>query len=166
MLIGFLHFLFFLCISVYGFIIKKNKFDYFYILLNVLIFLSWTFFEGECCISYYEKKKKNKDYVAGSNNINIDDMFLWLGAEYKDIFYVVLRIFSIASYISIYIVLKRNGYPNYIIFSYIFMLFLYYVYLRIPNISTVYHEFFKVYLIGVIIYILREPRFPHTPSLK
>ena len=114
----------------------------------------FTFFEGECYISYYEKKKKNKDYVAGSNNINIDDMFLWLGPEYKDIFYVVVRVFTIASYISIYIVLKRNGYPNYIIYSYIFMLFLYYVYLRIPNISSLYHNFLKVYLIGLKVYLI------------
>jgi hypothetical protein len=166
MLVGFLHFIFFLFISIYGFAFKKNKFDYFYILLNMLIFLSWTFFEGECYISYYEKKKKNKDYVAGSNNQNVDDMFLWLGPEYEDIFYVLVRVLSIFGYISIYLVLKRNDYPNYIIYSYILMYLLYYVYLRIPNISSFYQNFFKVYLIGLIIYILREPRFPHTPSLK
>jgi hypothetical protein len=120
----------------------------------MLIFLSWTFFEGECCISYYEKKKKNKDYIAGSNNQNVDDMFLWLGPEYEDIFYVLVRVFSIISYISIYLVLKRNDYPNYIIYPYILMYLLYYIYLRIPNISSFYQNFFKVYLIGVIIYTL------------
>jgi hypothetical protein len=152
MLVGFLHFIFFLFVSTYGFAFKKNKFDYFYILLNMLIFLSWTFFEGECCISYYEKKKKNKDYVAGSNNQNVDDMFLWLGPEYEDIFYVLVRVLSIFGYISIYLVLKRNDYPNYIIYPYILMYLLYYVYLRIPNISSFYHNFFKVYLIGLILH--------------
>jgi hypothetical protein len=44
-----------------------SRYDWYYLLINVLTVLSWTVFKGECLIHYYVKKYKDPNYVMGSN---------------------------------------------------------------------------------------------------
>jgi hypothetical protein len=113
--IYYVHILIGVLLSFYAFLTKKNPvIDYLYILINVGIFLHWTYFNGECILTYYHKKLDNPNYKPGEN-VNL--------SEYSNNFYtklsnIVLRIFKI---IGFYIVAKRNNISMYLIIPFIFI---------------------------------------------
>jgi hypothetical protein len=104
-------------LSGYAFIFKKNNFDFFYLFWSYFILLHWTFLNGECAISYYFKKQKDKNYVAGKDLHN--DEFKILLKEYVNIIKIFFIVINILLVISVYITFKRNNIPSYISISFL-----------------------------------------------
>ena len=115
LLLGIAHFLFALFIGFYGIVTKKNKFDIFYIYGILLLVISWTFYDGECPITYYVKKSKNKNYIAGEDSNDLDEIFSSF-ASIKNIVKQIIFISNFLLVISLYLVLSRNYNHWYIIF--------------------------------------------------
>jgi hypothetical protein len=106
------HFITIIFSSSYAFIFKKNKFDFIYLLISYLVLLHWTFFNGECSITYYFKKQKDSNHIAGKD-LHINE-FTILFKEHANI----IKFFNIACnillVISLYITFNRNNIPDYI----------------------------------------------------
>jgi hypothetical protein len=113
-LIGIAHFLFALFIALYGILTKKNSFDTYYIYGMILLVISWTFYDGECPITYYLKKSKNKEYVAGEDSNDLDEIFSSFNSN-KNIVKKIIFISNFLEVYSLYIVSRRNHYPWYIL---------------------------------------------------
>lgn len=158
-IIGALHGIFWLYISFYGFVIRKNYFDILYILFQTLIVLSWTFYNGECILTYLVKKKIDRNYIAGTESTDAKDMYLLFGS--KELLLFASTISVIINSLSIYLVLKRNNYSKIILYSLPLFYLLYTLSLRI-QIKDIYknklflisQEFFKYYFMITIIYII------------
>jgi len=127
-IIGLAHLLFAIFIAFYGIVFKKMWFDYVYIIYAILVLISWTYYNGECPLTYYIKKQQDNSYIAGEESTDINDMYLLFGS--KDIIYTIITITIIFNVISEFIVLKRNNYPAYIYFALPFFHFLYTLLLR------------------------------------
>jgi hypothetical protein len=140
-------------------IFSKNSFDFIYILYTILISISWTFYNGECPLTYYIKKINNDNYIAGTESTDIKDMYLVFGS--KELVYYIITISLFMTSTSYYLVLKRNNYPNYIYILLPMMQLLYILSLRIQHknlyknkIFLLFQEFFKYYFILNFLYIL------------
>jgi hypothetical protein len=151
-IIGFFHFLISIFNAVYGFIFKKNRFDYVYIIYSIIVFLSWTFFNGECIITYIIKKHNDKNYKIGDNSTDLKNMYLLVGS--KNNIYIIISLLILFNVISLFIVLKRNNFPKIIYISYPIIKLLYTFLLRIClNISE--NTLFQTiqYIIRIILII-------------
>jgi hypothetical protein len=154
---GVTHFLFSFFQAFYGILAKKSYFDQVYLFITILVAISWTFFTGECPVSYYYKKDKDKNYQAGDESIDLSDMnFLS-----KDVLICVITLFCLMHAISIYIVMKRNNYPKYVYYSVPFMFIFYTLSLRLyssnlrkSNVFLAIQEFVKFYLILILVIFL------------
>jgi hypothetical protein len=157
-LIGVLHTIYAVFISFYGLIFKKNWFDYIYLFFTIVVLISWTFYNGECVLTYLIKKNKDKNYIAGTESTDLTDMYLVFGS--KEIVYFIVTISLFIHAISLYLVLKRNNYPYFIYYFLPFLQLLYTSSLRIEhknlhknNLFLISQEFFKYYFIINLIYI-------------
>jgi len=121
-IIGFLHFLGFISVSIYGFVFSKHGLDPLYLFYTILIFIGWTIYNGECPLIYYVKKKYNPDYLPG-DNYDFTDMYLLIGS--KDIVDTVVFFCVDLFAVSLYIVLKRNEYPHFLCIGVPFFFILY-----------------------------------------
>lgn len=110
-IIGVLHIIFATLISFYGFIFKKSWFDYVFIFYNIIIVLSWTFYNGECLITYYIKKYYDNNYISGKDPTDLKDMYLLFGNKYYT--FLIVSSTILINVLSEYIVLKRNGYSSF-----------------------------------------------------
>ena len=124
--LGISHFLFAYFISLYGIFTKKNSFDFFYIFGIILLVTSWTFYDGECIITYYIKKSKNNNYIAGEDSNDLDDIFSSFN-QTKNIAKQIIFFSNFLLVISLYLVLNRNNYPWYIknvipLFTFIYLM--------------------------------------------
>lgn len=110
--IGFIHLILTIFFSFYGFIFKKSILDYVFILYICGIIISWTFYNGECPITYYVKKYYNAMYICGEDSTHLTDMYLLFGN--KPIVDISIVFSGMFYALSEYIVLKRNNYPLFI----------------------------------------------------
>ena len=103
-----LHLLMPISLSLYCFLFKKNKFDLIYIIFVFCIFLHWTFFNGECIISYYYKKNMDESYIAGKDCLTNDFHIEY--KNYSTCLYLCSFILNFLIMYNVYIILKRNHY--------------------------------------------------------
>lgn len=157
--IGVMHILYAIFIAFYGLIFKKNSFDYIYIILTVFTVITWTFYNGECVLTYLIKKNKDKNYIAGKESTDLTDMYLLFGS--KEIIYFTVTISLFINMISLYLVLKRNNFPYFIYYPLPLFQLLYTISLRIEHknlhknkLFLISQNFFKIYFIINIISIL------------
>jgi hypothetical protein len=157
--IGLLHAFFAIFVSFYGIIFKKNWFDFIYIFYTIIVVISWTFYNGECLLTYLIKKNKDKNYIAGKESTDLTDMYLLFGS--KEIIYFTVTISLFINMISLYLVLKRNNFPYFIYYPLPLFQLLYTISLRIDHknlhknkLFLISQNFFKIYFIINIIYIL------------
>jgi hypothetical protein len=157
--IGILHAVLAIFISFYGILFNKNRFDNIYILYTIIVLISWTFYNGECILTYFIKKNKNKDYIAGNESTDLKDMYLAFGS--KEYAYFIITISIFINVISLYLVLKRNNYPYFIYYFVPFFHLLYALSMRIQpenlhknKLFLISQEFFKYYFIINLIYII------------
>ena len=157
--IGVLHLLYAIFIAFYGILLNKNRFDFIYILINIITVTSWTFYNGECILTYLIKKNNDKNYIAGNESTDLKDMYLVFGS--KDIVYFIVTVSLFINAISLYLVLKRNNYPYFIYYLVPLFQLLYTFSLRIEHknlhknkLFLISQEFFKYYFILNLIYII------------
>jgi len=153
-LLIFIHILVVLYTILYGICVKNNKYDYIYLAYIYFLLLHWTFFKGECIVSYYLKKIKNNEYELGSDFTN--DEYHYILGDYKK-YGIILA--SIILIINIFIISNRNNINNYIIFLFILLLQSYILVLSSftnynKNINfQLFNEIIKIFLIFFGIYI-------------
>lgn len=146
-----------LLIVNYPFFIKKNYYyDFVYILLMFSLFYSYILLKGECFISYFVKKYKNPNYVAGTN-VSVTDEYATVLFNNKTwaqycIYYVLL-----AMIVAGFVVLQRHRFIKPIfVYAFSMMLFAYFVLLRMdttPHIMTFFNTGFFLY-ITFLLYML------------
>lgn len=159
-LIGLFHLLFAFFLSIYGFISTKNWFDKFYIYYNYLVLISWTFFNGECFITYMIKKYENPKYIAGTDSTDLSDMSYFID---KNIFSFLLILFIILNTFSIFLVNRRNNYISlYLSITVLIVHNIYVLFLRKMMNSKLYYqlgldkifEWFQLFTRLFFIYVL------------
>jgi hypothetical protein len=155
-IIGFLHFIFAFFISMYGIIFKKNWFDIVFMYYSVLVILSWTFYNGECVLTYYIKKMENPNYIAGSQSTDLTDMYLLVGTKQST--KIIASIGLLLNAISLYIVFNRNGFSNIMSALIASIHLLYITVIRLASISNQYFLIFqqmvKIFFIFILILLL------------
>jgi len=145
-IIGVLHFLATLIINLYAFLFAKNRFDIAYILFMMAVVISWTFYRGECWISYYQKKKKNPNYVAGSIADDLSDINELFGVKNAAFVRVYFLAMMCANALSLYLVFVRNSYPVWLSRAFC-SLFLFYVFVMRFAPEWMYHPLFSLIFI-------------------
>jgi len=103
--VGLIHVMSATLFAFYGLLFKKNKLDLIYLFIMYFLLLHWTFFNGECVISYVVKLQENPDYKAGENAKNTDMEEIYPNEFLKT---WVPMIMNITWVISIYLVFLRN----------------------------------------------------------
>jgi hypothetical protein len=155
-LIVFIHILISILNTTYGFIVQNKRYDYIFLTCIFLLLLHWTFFKGECIVSYWFKKIQNNDYELGSDFKNDD--FQYVFGNYR--FYAIFVI-NIIMMLNIYIVAKRNNIKKHIILLFIllFQTYIFGIYgFTNHNTNTnfqLFNEIIKILLIlfGIYFYI-------------
>lgn len=74
-LIGIFHFIHAPLLIVYPLVFSSSDWDFAYIQYFFLIMYVYTFYNGECPISFYYKKRANPYYVAGSRITDYREMY-------------------------------------------------------------------------------------------
>ena len=140
-------------IVIYGFISQKNSFDFLYFFIVYTINLSWTFYDGECLLTYYHNKTINPSYNGKDTKLS-DDMSTLFGKEVETVINKYYTIITFVAYIiysiSIYVVARRQNFPLFVIFMLLFITCSYCV--TIMN-NMNFHSFYRIIYIGVLIYI-------------
>jgi len=137
----------------YGFVTKKNSFDLFYLFLIFAINLSWTFYGGECPMSYYHKKGIDPSYDGKNDKVSADISSMF-GKEFESFankhYAMICFVVIIINSISIYLVARRQNFPMLVIFMLLFITCSYCV--TILN-KMNFHSFYRILYIGVLFYI-------------
>jgi len=149
-----LHLLLTVYIVFYGFVSQKNSFfDFLYLFIVYVCPLSWTFYDGECPLTYYHKKGIEPSYNSRDTKIS-DDMTSIFGKEVESFinkhFIIIYFIVYIINGISIYLVMVREKFPMISILTLLFILSSYSI--TILNKMNC-HSFFRIIYIGVLLYI-------------
>lgn len=159
-IIGFLHLSFSIILSLYAFIFKKSWIDYLYIYYASIIILLWTFFNGECAITYYFKKKEDPNYIAGTDSTDMKDMFILIPNPTIVNAIVIIKLFF--HLLSEYIVLARNKFPIFLCYLLPGIHLSYYgttyIFKDLYNNTTFlwFQEIIKITIILFIIYTLKK----------
>ncbi len=156
--IGILHLSFAIFASFYAFLFKKSWIDYLFILYVLITILSWTFYNGECLITYQFKKKEDPNYIAGQNSNDMKDMYMLMPNPLLANAILLIKFFF--HLLSEFIVLSRNKFPTLICYllpaihlSYSSSL---YVFNYQDNLFLVYQEICKILLILILLYSLKR----------
>jgi hypothetical protein len=118
------HFAFAVLSGIYGFIFPKSWVDYFFIFYLFAVTISWSSLNGECVVTYLAKCKTDINYIPGKNVKNNDDFYIFPGVSDQTI-NMILNILMIGWIIGIYIVFKRNDYPEIIAVSFMTVCLIY-----------------------------------------
>jgi len=150
LIISVFHALLTIFVMFYGYFTQKNRFDFFYLFYSYSVILSWTFFNGECLISYYYKKLTN----STNNSIYSHDLDVIFGKKYEAVLKknhkLIFKIVEMVLLVSFYLVMVRQRFPMISIFLLLFIHASYYI--TITN-NMHYHAFFRLLSIGGLLYI-------------
>ena len=148
-----LHFCLTIFNMFYGFFTKKNSFDFFYLFLIYAINLSWTFYDGECPMTYYHKKNIDPSYKNGDTKLS-NDLATIFGKKVESIvnknFKIISTIGIVIFSLSFYLVMIRQKFPTISIFILIFITGSYCITI---NNNMHFHSFYRILLIGCLLYI-------------
>lgn len=124
MLTGILHFILSILLYSYGLIVRqRTSWDSLFLLITYVLVLHWTFYNGECVVSYLAKKKEDPEYVAGSDVFDLKDMSD-TGISPETI-RIIMNILLLLWFYSTFVVLKRNRYPMAFTIPFVFILIFY-----------------------------------------
>lgn len=148
---GILHSIIPIIQSVYCFIFKRNWFDIVYIYILYIIYLHWSFFNGECIISYWHKKKMDSTYIAGQD-VFMHDYSIFLNYTTSYLFAVFTNIFAMYN---LYIIFKRNKLPLQLVYTFIIITQVYFFGIRLfdkPYKNNLYLFFQEIYKYSLILW--------------
>lgn len=161
------HILFSSFLIFYGLVFPKNRIDSLYLLLMFGTICSWTMVNGECLLSYYVKKLQDPDYVAGSKPLELDDfkeMDSMMGFLSNNVFtdlFKRLNVLTMINFVSIYLVMMRNGYGRGLTVGTLVAIMVYASVLRYfhPNVHEeglflFIQEFFKAYFLFLMLFVI------------
>lgn len=166
-ILGVVHLFIAMITGIYGFIFKKNKFDLLYIFYNLIVAVSWSFCNGECILTYWVKKYRNPEYIAGINPTDLEDMHLLLG--FKEIVYIIITLGVMVLPVSFYIVCKRNNFPFYIYFPFCISFYLYNILLRFISLkkqSNLYNNVQNIFKVIFTTLFLLASYFVYKNNVK
>ena len=147
-----LHLLFIFCNVFYGFVTKKNRFDLVYLFLIFATNLSWTFYGGECPLTYYHKKGIDPSYNGKDTKISADITSMF-GKDVETVlnkhYIIICFIAYILNLTSIYLVARRQNFPLFVIFMLALTIGSYCVTI-INNMN--FHSFYRILFIGWLLY--------------
>jgi hypothetical protein len=128
-IIGALHGVWTVFISVYGFIVsKKWGYDFYYMGYMILLVISWLLCKDECLITYVYKKILDPTYTLGKDSNRMADSENIFG---KDLSKYVMNLLMIITICSLYIVSSRNNFaPHYVWILFILCYSIYLLILR------------------------------------
>lgn len=153
-IIAVLHGLFALFINIYGFVTKKNRLDYYYLLYIYAVAVSWTFYNGDCLITYYYNKQINPSYQAGDFT-EMSDLHLLFGKNYvpflKKHHIIIVSLMTLVTILSMYRVFIRQGFSVLATCILLAIFILYYI--SIMNKMNL-HSIFFILLLVCLLYIL------------
>ena len=163
-MIGIIHLIHCPCLILLPFCINNHIFDILYIEYFLGIMFSYTFLNGECPISFFYKKQKNPNYIAGSRIYNYPEMseiFELCFSQEKDKYISIYFGTNTVIYIgSLYYVIDRSNTPFYIptisLFFYFTILHFYHnsiLFHVIQNVNKTILFFFILWLIRREIYV-------------
>ena len=129
----------------------RNKLNYFYLAMNIILVFQWILFKGDCCLSYLIKNEINPDYRKGEFfYMSIEgyfDIFKGQWGEFKGTFdqhFNKLIKFILLNILAFIIVLLQTdinlNYKNIILFTFL-LLKLIYINLAISNIKCLKRKF-------------------------
>ena len=157
--VGFLHFVFTIILSLYGFIFNKSWFDDVYILYFMSLLISWTLFNGECVVSYIYNLYRNPNHKAGEDLISYD-VLNFIGN--KTGYFIFTTFILTLKGATFYIVLSRNSYPTYIVYLSV-LLYLLYIFLAkmvqlysINSVFLIVNEIVKYVFLLLFFYFIYE----------
>jgi hypothetical protein len=148
--ISLFHVAFTVLIVNYPFLVDKNYYyDFIYILLMFGLLYSYIYLNGECFVSYFVKKYKNPNYLAGTN-VSVMDEYKTVLFNSEFIAKYCIYYILIAMIVAGFIVLRRHRFLK-PIFVYLFSgsLFVYFLLLRIntnKNFIKCYNATFFFYI--------------------
>ena len=129
-IIGILHIIAIILISIYTLLVRKaSKLDLYFLLLFAMVNMHWLLYEGECFISYYYKE-------TNENSNSVNEMNTILG---KDLHTLLIGLFVIMYGINTYIVGKRQGINDFLIVSAIIMFIVCITLFRYEHINYYYY---------------------------
>ena len=117
--ITWLHVAMIIFVSFYVFLFKKNKLDYVYLAYIYLVILHWTFFNGECCVSYIYKRLRYDNYKAG-DNLKDNELTSLLHMNPNTVF-IMANIHILFVILNVWLIIKRNRIPS-MLFALLFLL--------------------------------------------
>jgi hypothetical protein len=150
---GVLHLMLPIFQSLYCFVTKRNWFDIFYIYIIFFICLHWSFYNGECVISYWYKKKLDPYYIAGQD-VHSHDFNAFLDSNMLNLIIVVTNILIIYN---LYIIFKRNKFPLYLVYIFIVISQSYFFGLKLvdePHKNNLYLFFQEIYKYSLILWCI------------
>ena len=119
-IIKIIHLLLILYIGLYGFIIKKNVGDYLILFIIYLLLVHWTLLNGECIITYNEKRINDNNYIPGKELFKADNIFIYFLTR------SILILINIITLSTFYIVFIRNNFSKGLALIFIFIFEIYY----------------------------------------
>ena len=151
-IIGTLHFLYILFLSLYVWLFCKNKYDILVLLVLATNILTWTFYNGHCLITYH--LHTDKSYNKNDRTL-YELLFIFNGS--KRALKIFTNIASILYAITLYFLIGRTGFTQIVQIVTTIMYIVYVASLRLHNefASRIITEIVKLYFvlfIGWIIY--------------
>jgi hypothetical protein len=169
--VGILHIIFSFSVASYGIITESNEYDFFYIIIVLLILIGWTFSSGECIIN---------NIFNRIENINKNTIL-----ETRDISYVFSRLFDNPSMVyknyrimianllllSLFFIANRNSFSIWIptLFSFFILTYIYFLQRNINDmVFFTIQNILKFLGITALIYITmyRDNIKPLTPEVS
>lgn len=120
-----LHILLVIFLATYVFLFKKSNFDYAYLIIIYLILLHWTFFNGECVLTYLYKKLKDPDYSPGFDPNDNEVKMLFNLSETSMLWISLIDGILVMSNIILISIRNRIWSSIYLSFILLFLTFLY-----------------------------------------
>lgn len=146
-LIGVSHVFFYVVQLLYPYIISNPTIDYIYLFVELVVYLSWTLFDGQCVVTMiYKKQTKNTpnaDFKDKQINSEFKELYLKLIKSEKVGFFLfsLLNIFNIAN---VLIVLNRRSFKRPFI-SLVGLCMLVYLYFSYKQIGWINAAFFFIF---------------------
>jgi hypothetical protein len=156
------HVIFTILVVNYPFLVNKNYYyDFIYILLMFSLLYSYILLKGECFVSYFSKKYKNPDYIAGTN-VSVMDEYATVLFNNQELATYCIYYILIAMVVAGFIVLQRHRFLK-PIFVYIFsgLLFSYFVLLRMDKNKRFINYFNTIFFLYITFLLYKLMNF-HT----
>ena len=128
--IRYLHYCVLVFTNFYVFLYSPTN-DIIYLVLMGLLNAHWLLYKGECCLTYYEKRLIDRDYILGSEPYR----HVWLSILFGKYLNVFMVFMTLLNFVNASIVIRRYFVNKLIQYLIIFSLFTTNLYFNISRLS-------------------------------